>query len=226
MIYGSNISDDVSNNVIPFADDTKLYSGVESLEDCHNLQEDINKLINWSEKWMMMFNTEKCKVLHFGHNNKQQHYFMKHSKLSTTKEQKDLGVLITDNLKPSSAAVNKTMSALRWSKRSFNYLDIESFRILYKTYIRPNLVFVIHAWSPYLAKDVKVMEMIQRQATKMVPALRYLQYEDRLNTGIYSWPASRLRGDMIETFKLLHGYTCTNINYIIFFKLNNTTETR
>ena len=32
----------------------------------------------------------KCKVLHFGHNNKQQYYFMKDSKLSTTKEEKDL----------------------------------------------------------------------------------------------------------------------------------------
>ena len=112
----------------------------------------------------MRFNTEKCKVLHFGHTNKQQHYFMKDSKLSTTKEEKDLGVLITDNLKPSSqctAAVHKTMSALRWSKRSFHYLDIESFRILYKTYIRPNLEFVIQAWSPYLDKDIKIMEKIK-----------------------------------------------------------------
>ena len=137
LIYVSDISDDVSSNVILFADDTKLYSRVERPEDCHTLQEDINKLVNWSEKWLMRFNTEKCKVLHFGHNNKQQHYFMKDSKLSTTKEEKDLGVLITDNLKPSSqctAAVNKTMSALRWSKRSFHFLDIESFRILYKTF--------------------------------------------------------------------------------------------
>ena len=116
LIYVSDISDDVSSNVILFADDTKLYSRVERHEDCHTLQEDINKLVNWSEKWLMRFNTEKCKVLHFGHNNKQQHYFMKDSKLSTTKEEKDLGVLITDNPKPSSqcaAAVNKTMSALR-----------------------------------------------------------------------------------------------------------------
>ena len=66
------------------------------------------------------------------------------------------------------------------------------------------------------------MEKIQRKATKMVPALRHLQYEDRLKKlGIYSLAARRLRGDLIETFKLLHGYT--NINYEIFFKLNNTT---
>ena len=114
----------------------------------------------------MRLNTEKCKGLHFGHNNKQQHYFMKDSKLSTSKEAKDLRVLITDNLKPSSqyaAAVNKTMSTLRWSKRSFHYLE-----------------FVIQAWTPYLDKYIKIMEKIKRQAIKLVPALRHLQYEDRL----------------------------------------------
>ena len=69
------------------------------------------------------------------------------------------------------------------------------------------------------------MEKIQRQATKMVLVLRHLQYEGRLKKlGIYSLAARRLRGDLIEAFKLLHGYT--NINYEIFFKLNNTTETQ
>ena len=101
-IYVSDITNDVSSNVILFADDTKLYSRVERQEDRHTLQEDINKLVNWSEKWLMRFNTEKCKVIHLGHNNKQQHYFMKYSKLSTTREEKDLGILITDNLKRSS----------------------------------------------------------------------------------------------------------------------------
>ena len=47
--------------MILFADDTKLYSRVERQEDCHALQEDINKLVNLCEKWLMRFNTEKCK---------------------------------------------------------------------------------------------------------------------------------------------------------------------
>ena len=104
LIYVSDISD-VSSNVILFANDTKPYSHVERQEDCHTLQEDINKLVNWSEKWLLRFNTEKCKVLHFGHNNKQQHNFMK-----------DLGVLITDNLKPSSQCTQGTKQALATRK--------------------------------------------------------------------------------------------------------------
>ena len=72
------ISDDVSSNVILFADDTELYSRVERHEDRHTLQEDTNKLVNRSEKWLMRFNTEKCSTLW----RQQQHYFIKDSKLS------------------------------------------------------------------------------------------------------------------------------------------------
>ena len=66
------------------------------------------------------------------------------------------------------------------------------------------------------------MEKIQRQATKIVPAIRHLQHEHRLKIAIYSLTARRLRGDLLETVKLQH---YTNINYEILFILNNTTET-
>ena len=71
----------------------------------------------------MTFNKEKCKSMHFGHNNGMQDYYMDGVKLSTIKEEKDLGVLITDDLKPSvqcTEAARKAMSALRWSRRSFD----------------------------------------------------------------------------------------------------------
>ena len=116
LIYVSDYTDDISSNVILSVDDTKLSSRVERHEDCHTMQEYINKLVNWSEKWLMRFNTEICKGLQFGHKNKQlTALFTKYPKLSTTKEDKDLGALITNHLKPSSqcaSAVNRTMSAL------------------------------------------------------------------------------------------------------------------
>ena len=34
-------------------------------------------------------------------------------------------------------AARKAMSALRWSRRSFKYIDSNTFKVLYKTYIRP-----------------------------------------------------------------------------------------
>ena len=51
----------------------------------------------------------------------------------------------------------------------------------------------------------------------MVPGLKRLPYEDRLRRlDIYSLTARRLCGDLIETYKLLHGYT--NVDYRIFFQ--------
>ena len=39
-----------------FADDTKLFRKVKEIGDKQNLQEDIDKLVKWSEKWQMLFN--------------------------------------------------------------------------------------------------------------------------------------------------------------------------
>ena len=131
---------------------------------------------------------------------------------SNFKEEKDLGVLITDDLKLSvqcTEAARKAMSALRWSRRSFKYIDSNTFKVLYKTYIRPNMKFCIQAWSPYMVKDIEVLEKIQHRETRMVPGLKRLPYEDRLRRlDIYSLTARRLRGDLIETYKLYHGNTC------------------
>ena len=52
----------------------------------------------------MAFNTEKCKVMHLGKENKKFDYYMNNQKLGVVNEEKDLGVFIrpTDDLKPSS----------------------------------------------------------------------------------------------------------------------------
>ena len=47
-----------------FADDTKIFSRIIDDNDWHTLQDDLSKLITWSEKWQMLFNTSKCKVMH------------------------------------------------------------------------------------------------------------------------------------------------------------------
>ena len=77
--------------------------------------------------------------------------------------------------------------------------------------------FCIQTWSPYMVKDIEVLEKVQHRVTRMVPGLKRLPYEDRLRRlDIYSLTARRLRGDLIETYKLLHGYT--NVDYRIFFQ--------
>ena len=69
------------------------------------------------------------------------------------------------------------------------------------------------------------MEKVQRRATKMVPGLKNLQYEDRLQRlGILNLSARRLRGDLIETFKIMN--SLTNVPYQRFFEKSTYLSTR
>ena len=63
------------------------------------LQEDINKLVEWVYKWQMSFNVNKCSVMHNGCKNMKSNYNMSNQQLLTTDQQQDLGIIITKDLK-------------------------------------------------------------------------------------------------------------------------------
>ena len=91
----------IRNWILKFADDTKIFSKVSQPDDCVRLQKDLDKLVQWSEEWQMMFNVGKCKVMHFGRSNPGNVYSMKNQILEHTNLEKDLGVVITSDLKSS-----------------------------------------------------------------------------------------------------------------------------
>ena len=100
----------------------------------------------------------------------------------------------------------KRFSNMGMVNRHFKNIDKEDFDIIYKTYVRPHLEYCIQVWSPHLQKDKACLEKIQRRATKMVKGLKSLPYETRLKRlGMYSLERRRLRGDLIEVFKILSG---------------------
>ena len=84
--------------------------------------------------------------MHIGTGNPQAEYHMGETILASTVEKKDLEVYLAPDLKPStqwSKAAVKGMNCLRVVKRSFKYIDTNSFQILYKTYIRPHLEYCV-----------------------------------------------------------------------------------
>ena len=129
--------------------------------------------------------------------------------LEETVLEKDLGVLISRDLKVAeqcSKAVKKAMRVLGLIKRSFKNLDEESLKTLYCLYVRPHLEYCIQAWSPYFMKDIEKLEKVQRRATKLVWKLKNLPYEERFKKlNLYPLEQRRLRGDLIETYKILTG---------------------
>ena len=84
-----------------FAYDSKLYRKTKAIGDKKKMQDDINKLVKWSEKWQMLFNFGKCKCLHTGPGNTGMNYEMGGTILSKKVKEKYLGVTMNANMKVS-----------------------------------------------------------------------------------------------------------------------------
>jgi len=70
LIYINDLEEEVVSKVFTFADDTKLFRQVSDTVDALGMQEDLDKLVEWADKWQMQFNVSKSKVMHVGKNKK------------------------------------------------------------------------------------------------------------------------------------------------------------
>jgi len=123
--------------------------------------------------------------------------------LKETTEEKDLGVWMDCTVKPTIHVAHAAMKAnqlLGLIRRTFNYLDFDLMKRLYNTIVRPHLEYAYIVWHPYLKKDIELLERVQHRATKMVPGLRHLTYEERLwKMDLSKLVYRRARGDTIDT---------------------------
>ena len=198
------------------------------MQDSAELQNDLTRLKEWTDKWLIKFNPEKCKLLRIGHKLETQYSIEQDNtnwKLHPVVEEKDLGVWTTATLKSSKhcqESSRKAMNVLRLIKRHFSNLDSKTFSILYKTYVRPHLEYCVQVWSPNLIKDKKCLERVQRRATKLVRNIRKLPYETRLaRLGLTTLEKRRKRGDLIETYKLLSGKEKVNKHNFFQYSTNH-----
>ncbi len=212
VLYINDLPAHVDCGVKMFADDTKIYRQISTMEDCEALQKDLQGLESWAKTWQMQFHPMKCKVLRVGKNHPAFSYQMESAggmcSLEEVNSEKDLGVEIDNMLSfdtQCDAMVKKANRVLCTIRRSFQHLDESVMLQLYKAMVRPHLEYAIEIWAPRLKKHIKTIEAVQRRATKMIPSLRHLSYRERLEklelpTLVYR----RKRGDMIQTYKFMH----------------------
>ena len=106
----------------------------------------------------MRFNVDKCKVIHFGRNNQQFDYKLDRKTFQTVQEEKDLRIIISQDLKPSlqcSQAYSKSNRMLGVINRCIVYKTKDILLCLYKSLVRPHLEYCTVAWSPHYVKDKK-----------------------------------------------------------------------
>ena len=228
LIYINDLEENVSSKVLKFADDTKIYRSMQSHQDQLMLQQDINTITDWSQKWQMEFNKEKCHLLSIGRSQNSTPYTMESTVLSFSTAERDLGVVVQQNLDWSQhigKAVKKANQVLGLISRSYEYKSIHNILPLYKSLVRPHLEYAVQVWRPYKQKDIDRIERIQKRATRMIKGLENDPYEIRLKkTGLISLEMRRLRADLIEVFKIMKGME--DVSQDMFFQPSTSKRTR
>jgi len=199
-----------SSSVMLFADDTKVYAPVQSVEKVDSLQTDLNSIMQWAQSWQLPFNTGKCKVLHFGRNNPGCSYSLGElEEIKDEDEEKDLGITFDQSLDFSrhiGQVCRKANGRIGIVRRTFLNVKPRTFAQLYKTFIRPVVEYGQVVAHPMFRKDEDKLEAVQRRATRLVNGMEDREYPERLKElRLPTLRYRRKRADVLQVYRIVHG---------------------
>uniref|UniRef100_A0A7M4EEJ9 Reverse transcriptase domain-containing protein n=1 Tax=Crocodylus porosus TaxID=8502 RepID=A0A7M4EEJ9_CROPO len=186
----------VRSGLAKFANDTKLWGIAFTLDDRKVIQADLDRLRKWVDKNPMVFNTEKCKVLHLGKKNPHHAYRLGSATLANTTDERALGVMIDYKMNVSlqcDAAASKASKMLPCIHRCFSSKSQDVILPLYSALVRPQLEYCVHFWAPKFKKDTEKLERVQKRATHMIRGQENTPYDERLRAmGFFSMEKRKL----------------------------------
>ena len=170
LVYINYINDNISTEsyLNMFAHDAKVQKTIKNEDSCKELQKDLRKLYDWSHKWQMEFDAEKCHVMKFGKSAKRPDwdYLLGSNTLQESNKEKDLGVIINNKLSPEdhiNDKVRNTYNLLANMRVAFAYIDEEMVKKIITSFIRPTLEYAAVVWNPHLKKHVKRLKKYKEQ---------------------------------------------------------------
>mgnify|MGYP005983777977 FL=1 len=174
LIFINDLPNLLLNRKLLFADDLKIYAKITSVDDCLQLQEDINILINWCLRNRLTLNILKCIVMSFTRKLKPIvfTYSMGTSKLKRTDIYKDLGVIydmklsFVNHIQDTVAKAFKTYGFIYRNCKEFT--NIRSLSALYYSLVRSRLEYCACVWSPIYEIHIIHVESVQRKFLKFL----------------------------------------------------------
>lgn len=171
LAYINDLPNNINSSVRLFADDCVLYREIKNEFDHKSLQEDLDTLVSWQNKWQMSFNAKKCHTMRLTHSKKPKLYDYKlgDSILQETKSHSYLGVTITNDLTWNNHIIQITSTAnrtLAFVMRNLHQCPQDIKVSAYKTLVRPLIEYSSSVWEPHTKTLINKLESIQRRAAR------------------------------------------------------------
>jgi len=216
-------------NIYLFADDAKIFRHIQTNKDHTLLQKSIIELEKWCDNWLLPINVNKCSTVFYGRDvNVAYDYHLHSVSLQHLTHVKDLGVTFNSNLtftQHCAEKINKANSMLGLIKRNFIHVTTDAFLQLYKTLVRSHLEYANCIWNPYRQHLIKDLEKVQMRASRLIPNVKNLKYEERLRyLKLPTLKYRRIRGDMIQVYKLLYNKYDSNVSLHLDRSVGNRTR--
>ena len=181
LLYENQLSESVRySSIAALADDTKIFKTIHNVSDASLLQEDIKNFEENSSKVNLILNAEKCSVLRITrkHHKIEYPYKLHDAVLENTIHERYLGVWTSTNLTWSKHVQDlcvqstKMLGYVRRSTLDINTISVR--RTLYLTLVRSKLCYEIYVWAPQPVELFKLVELLQRRASKFILDLPFI----------------------------------------------------
>ena len=196
--------------VYAFADDVKLLSS-----NGQDLENALVIIENWAKNWQLSIQPTKSQHLSFSFSKSNSintnNFTINSSTITPANSVKDLGIIISENLKWHNYVTtisNKANTISFMILRTFQSNKVEVNLQLYKMYVRPILEYNTSIWTPNLISDNQCIEKVQRNFTKKLCQknnIKFTSYRHRLQIlNLESLEHRRSKFDLISMFKIYH----------------------
>ena len=233
LVYINDIVKDIQSNIRLFADDTSLYLIVDHPDlAATTLQNDISRITEWAENWLVKFNPSKTESLLISRKvNKPLHptLSMLNEDIIEVDMHKHLGVILSND-----GSWHNHINIIKekaWKRinlmRKLKYkLDRKSLEVMYVSFIRPILEYANVIWDNCTAYEKDDLEKIQIEAARIVTgctklvSLRDLYNETKWDT----LDTRRTNQKLLLMYKMSNNSTPEYMSSLVPRLVNETTR--
>lgn len=175
LIYINDITQDIGSSIRLFADDTTLYIIIDDpIVSAQILEDDMQKISNWADKWLVTFNPTKTESLLLSRKTSRPYHppvFMNNHAISEVESHKHLGLTFDKRLSWHShidIIMEKAWKRIHIMRKLKFILDRASLQTIYFSFIRPVLEYADVVWNNCTTQESNELDKIQNEAARIV----------------------------------------------------------